>query len=127
VIERERLDLPVPAWNRQLEVAFYDDFMEISGSAYSFSWLPYPEAGSDLWNPVTSDSTLHRRYVATPSGSTELLATGVVSLVFRRLPAGTWVLVEWRDQPDLSRGGALAELLDLTISQRRLEAYDAAF
>jgi hypothetical protein len=127
VDERERVELPVPAWRRNHELAFYDDFMEISAGSYTFQWLPWPEAGSDLGNPANGDSTLHRRYQVTPAGGAVILATGVADLVFKRLPSGDWVLVEWRDLPDPNRSGDLAERLNLTISQRRLEAYDATF
>ena len=127
VDERERVRLPVPEWRRNHELAFYDDFVEISSASYTFQWLPWPEAGSDLGTPGGADSTLHRRYQVTPAGGVVILATGVADLVFKRLPSGDWVLVEWRDLPDPNRAGDLAERLNLTISQRRLEAYDAVF
>lgn len=127
VQERERVNLPVPVWRRDQELIFYDDFMGLSDLSYTFEWLPYPEAGSDLGATADGDSTLHRRYLATPSGGAVALAAGTADLVFRRRNDGSWVLVGWRDQTDPSRPGDLAELLDQTISQRRLEAYDAAF
>jgi hypothetical protein len=127
VAERERLHLPVPTWRRTHELAFYDDFVEITSGAIDLKWTVYQESGSDSRDEATGDSTLHRRYVVTTSGGAQTLAAGVAHLRFRHLLSGHWVLTLWDDEIDPLQPGTDSERLDLTISQRRLEAYDAVF
>lgn len=127
VAERERLQLPVPAWRRTHELAYYDDFVEISSGAIQLKWSVYQESGSDSRDEATGDSTLHRRYLFTTSSGAQTLAAGVAHLRFRHLLSGRWVLTLWDDEIDPALPGTESEKLDLTISQRRLEAYDAVF
>jgi hypothetical protein len=130
IAEREAIDLEVPAWRLSTEGVFYDDFMELTTAPYALVWSEYPEAGSDTG--TGSDSTLYRRYVVTPSNGIEILAAGTAVLTFRRQTDGTWALAHWADDIDLrredpDRGIDRTALLDMTMSQRRLEAYDANF
>lgn len=128
VIERERLELTVPQWRRHHELAFYDDFVEIATSPIQLKWSVYQESGSDTRDEATGDSILHRRYLVTTSGGAQTLAAGVAHLRFRHfVSSARWVLIQWDDAIDPALPGSEADRIDLTISQRRLEAYDAVF
>lgn len=128
IVEERQVLGGVPVWNRDVEGVFYDDFMDLSTATYALAWLAWPEAGDDVG--TATDSTLYRRYLVTPLNGVDVLAAGTVALRFHLLTNGNWVVTSWVDGPDESRlapGVDEQTLLDWTLSQRRLEAYDANF
>jgi hypothetical protein len=99
--EWEGLGRAVPDWTRPLELAFYNQLINLRGDLYRLEWFedpPNPDApGSDRW-------VVHRRYrltTTTVDGDfTTTVAVGYADLTLALGADGHWRIMIWQDRRD---------------------------
>jgi len=116
----------VPVWNLAREKFFYPAFMQVRTQNYVMRWTGNEAAGDDDFDPVTGDSTLHRRYevfaVSDDGNTLSTIAVGLADLRFKHVSASRWAIVRWQDYVDPAIGINPGDPDQITLGERRLKS-----